>query len=722
MPLIKNLFIIFAIENFLHTMNKFEIFTIHGQAVSHILNQKIYNAISLVKQLAEHSGLSPQNSDIDMAEQTYRLMLGYTLQGADDPNRNAILRQLQISLLMMADSYKNRFLKKYTSSPVFAGKSVVPLEKPSKTNLNEWFNFLVANEKTEGETFTLIEEIVLDEKTPWYAKSLVVTALTLSLLLFFDIAKVRLLYKCYLTNQEQIWQRALVGLFLVFYVYNNRIGLYTETDEILSGLKRDQKFTERYETVIIQFIRSINTDKLTQKINKEIIPEVTKLMPGIRDKMKADSRTSDDKVFEDKNPDWSDYFKENPGLLDKLADISKLQLEGSDVFLNSFAMLKSFEFFNTLSNWFVPFYRQNSSISGLSSKYESEFKMKTFASGLERAPFMCNSDKYSFCLSISSMPEEQIKIMGKYFLSEVDQMNELSDEDALLHKPEFSYKVITQYIQDLYRFFKLNKSREDFPEVFEKEFNPSATLLYDAAFHNAGEMRKIGEFFFVNENYSQAYGIFEKISLEDPNFEIFQKMGYAAQKNGDIQLALDNYLHAQLFNDSQLWNLKKIGWCYRRLKNPAKALEYYQKAEALDADNLTIATAIGRCHLELDNYQDALKYYFKVEYLDPKNTKVLRPICWCCYMSGKMEQAEKYLAKLLAVNPEAEDYVLAGNIMRSRRQLQKAVDYYMKAFGFDGFTMANLEDSFAADCAADAKTKEENNLITDYINYQLAEK
>ena len=73
------------------------------------------------------------------------------------------------------------------------------------------------------------------------------------------------------------------------------------------------------------------------------------------------------------------------------------------------------------------------------------------------------------------------------------------------------------------------------------------------------------------------------------------------------------------------------------------------------------------------------------------------------------------------MNPEAEDYVLAGNIMRGRKQLQKAVDYYLKAFGFKGFEMKNLEDSFAVDCKNDPQTKEENNLITDYIFYKLNE-
>ncbi|MBR6409018.1 MAG: hypothetical protein IKS23_02085, partial [Alphaproteobacteria bacterium] len=114
-------------------MNKFDIFAIHGQVVSHVINKRIFNAIDLIKQLAEQSGISAANNDITIAEQTYRLMLDYNMHGAADPNRAAILSQLQLSLLMMADSYKNRFLRKYTSSPVYSGRPVNPDAKPDKT-------------------------------------------------------------------------------------------------------------------------------------------------------------------------------------------------------------------------------------------------------------------------------------------------------------------------------------------------------------------------------------------------------------------------------------------------------------------------------------------------------------------------------------------------------------------------------------------------------------
>ena len=319
------------------------------------------------------------------------------------------------------------------------------------------------------------------------------------------------------------------------------------------------------------------------------------------------------------------------------------------------------------------------------------------------------------------MPEEQRKTLGKYVGMEFSEMNEISKEEQLLHREEYSYKVLIQYIQDIYRFFKLNQLGKDFIDVFSKGFSPSGTLLFDMAFEDVNKKRNVGEFFFSNEYYTQAYDIFKEIALAAPNFEIYQKMGYAAQKNGDIQLALDNYLKAQIFEDKQLWNLKKIGWCYRKLSQPAKALEYYKLAETQDPDNLGIATSIGRCLLELENYADALKYYYKVEYLDTKNTKVLAPIAWCNYSTGKYDQSLKYCFKLIAVDPCPEIHVLAGHNCRKLGELKDAVEHYKNSIGCKDYTIQDLEDAIAADYKDDdgKDVSADNSLIIDYIKYTL---
>ena len=56
--------------------------------------------------------------------------------------------------------------------------------------------------------------LVGDEETPWHQKCLVVSALTISLIGQFDKVRLRFLLKFLLEEEEQVWQRALVGIVL----------------------------------------------------------------------------------------------------------------------------------------------------------------------------------------------------------------------------------------------------------------------------------------------------------------------------------------------------------------------------------------------------------------------------------------------------------------------------------------------------------------------------
>ncbi len=700
-------------------MNKVQINNIHRKTIKLIYSGKLCEAAGIIRS-QDIINTNDSSSPLQMVEETYKLMLKYTIDGMHDPNRDAIYRQLQVSLIMMADTVRNAQYRRYVSSEIFdSQRREMPPALTADSDVPAWFHYVLRAESLSGAADAAMADACSSTSLSWISKCLVVSSLTLSCLLYFDIRKYRLLTRFYLAGQAQVWQRAIVGIAVVSYFFNKRLRLYPESDAIIKSLIDDPKFLPRYQATIIQLIRAIDTDKITKKLNDEIIPQVSNI-PGIKNKMKSDSLSIDN--LDDKNPDWHEYIEENKELFDKLADVSKLQMEGGDVFLNTFAQLKNYDFFRKIENWFMPFTTSNKVIADIQQQFgDGSFSYSKFAESLISAPFICNSDKYSFCLSIVMMPESQRKTFGRYLSSGLGEMAEVSREDQMLHSEEFSYKYLVQYIQDLYRFFKLNMLGRDFIDIFDKGFSPSGTILFDRAFQSPKEKRKVGEFFFSSEYYRQAFDIFKQISTEAPNFEIFQKMGYSAQKACDIELALDSYLKAQLYESDQPWNLKKVGWCYRKLKNPAKALEYYRMAEAKEPDNLSISTAIGRCLLEMENYSEALKYYFKVEFLDEKNTKVFRPIAWCCYEEGKYEQSVKYFKRIPEAELIPEDLVLAGHNCRMMGSIRDAVDYYRRAISMPGFDMQKLEEAIGSDYKpGDINGLErENNLILDYIAYSL---
>ncbi|MBQ5541432.1 MAG: tetratricopeptide repeat protein [Bacteroidales bacterium] len=696
-------------------MDKKQINGLHKKIVRLIYSGKLFGAITEIKaQNLINQDVS--DSSLKMAEDTYKLMLKYSVQGVLDPNRDKIFRQLQVSLLYSADVLRYLLMKKFYPSTIFSLTPVkCPSTMPDNENTVQWFNYIIQNTSFSPFEEEMIGSAKTSKKISWENMSLIISALTLSCVIIFDIRKFKMLVDVYLENKNQIWQRALFGIFIIAYLYNKRLRLYPETDGFYSLLKKSPKFRERYYNLVIQFIKAVDTDKVTKYVNEELMPGITKLATKITDKIKTDFKNTEN--FDETNPEWQNYIDNDSELYDKMSEVSKLQMEGSDVYIQTFSMLKTYPFFNKTENWFLPFSPDNQEVKNIEKAHKDEnFKFMDFAQRLVKVPFFCNSDKYSLFLALNSMPESARNNLNKSFSGDINSIDDLSDEMELLHKEEAGYKILTQYVQDVYRFFKLNRDGKFLNDIFDKNFSPIGTKLFDLMISSPKERRKVAEYFFAKNYFRQSYEILKEISTQDPDFEVFQKMGYAAFKQGDIALALEDFQKAQLFNDKEVWNLKKIAQCYRKLKNPEKALEYYKAAEALDTDNLSVAIAIGRCHIDMEQYEEALKYFFKADYLDSKSTKNSRPIAWCSYKLGKYEQALKYCGKISAEDSIAEDYVLAGNAYRRLSQMDKALESYLKALEYENYTIENFEETVKADYC---DIPEENNMIFDYLMYRI---
>ncbi len=184
----------------------------------------------------------------------------------------------------------------------------------------------------------------------------------MSLQRYFDEEKFHLLFDTFLSENPEINQRALVGLLIGFYRYDERMHFYPSLTGRLKIVSENPGFTENLERIILQLIRSKETEKLQQLIRDEIVPEMIKISPNLKDKINLDS-LMEDVLGEDKNPDWQEIFSDSPGFIDKMEELSELQMEGADVFMESFAMLKSFPFYNELGNWFIPYFLENPEIT-----------------------------------------------------------------------------------------------------------------------------------------------------------------------------------------------------------------------------------------------------------------------------------------------------------------------------------------------------------------------
>ncbi|MBN2166733.1 MAG: hypothetical protein JW717_10680 [Marinilabiliaceae bacterium] len=724
-------------------MEPSEIKKLKTQVIKALEEKRIKDAFHLlslnIKEL-QNSDLIDSHYNLEMS---YKSILHYASESNNDPNRHQIFNHLLANIYQLSDksielllikysgeytyetirsltTQKNRLDKTIISSFInqcedIKLKSLVAnQESISKTFIDieiKIFNLIWLNEEDNIEIYKLIQTIFSNKEIPWHSKSLFVSAIMLNLLRCWNLRYLLLLFELAdNTDEPNIQMKAATALIISLFKYDKRLSLYPEIEQRLKLLKDKKDHLNILQTIIIQLIRTKETEKISKKLTNEIIPEVTKLHPNIHEKLDLDNLTSG--FQEDKNPEWKDFFSETPELMNKLEEISKLQMEGADVFLSTFQMLKHFPFFNQFTNWFMPFYINHPSIKEAINESGKLFVNNDLIDNISDSGFLCNSDKYSLMLSIPHMPSFQRNMMGQMFKAEIEQMGEIQKDQFSIDPSKKKLVISNQYIQDLYRFFKVHPSSRQFEDIFNWKLDFYNNWFFKQLYSNSEPIRQIGEFLF-NKNYmNEALDVFKQLSTTHPdNIEVTQKMAYCYQQMGYFKEALNLYKKADILKPDNRWTLKKIAFCYKKLNKQNKALEFYLHVAKLDPDNLQIQASIGSCYLDIENYEEALKYYFKVEYADPSNTKVWRPIGWCSFVLGKLDQAEKYYQKLLISDQNNHDLIYIGHVQLCKGLRKEALHYYLKSLG-------NRELSIEEFCSIfhqDSKYLIKYNLNTDDI-------
>lgn len=662
-------------------------------------------------------------------EMTYKSLLHFTVEGFSDPGRQQIYNHLISDIYELADKVFFDLLSKSgqglfydiqrkfqtPSLSVFSNTIASTITQLEKWNLEYEENGTLPLYNDElNSYFSSLFEIMMtqpaiwnDEESlktvfsvkifPWHKQSVFASALFIQLLQHFNIKGIHFLFDLAAHPNMQVQQRALVALMLVLFKYDQRLVLYPEIKERMIILLEKHHTPDRIIALIIQLIRTRETEKLAKKLTDEILPEVVRIHPNLRNRLDLDNILGES-FMEGKNPDWENIFSDSPGLMDKLEEFSKLQMEGADLFVSTFRMLKHFPFFQQTENWFLPFFYPNPRISEILKDETGAFNNPDLMQGMAESGVLCNSDKYSLILSIPQMPAAQKDMMGQMFLAEMSAIREVEKSDELIGPDKASLTISNQYIQDLYRFFKVYPEKHSFDDPFGWQLDFHNCWFISVMFPEPDLLNKLGEYLFEKDRYQEALIVFNLLSKKSkPSMQLLQKEGFCYQRLGDYEKALQLYLQADLFTTSQVWNLKKIALCYRHLKNPEKAIEYYLQAEKQKPDDLHTQVSIGHCLLEIKNYAEALKYYFKVEYLDPKNKKVWRPIVWCSLALGKFDQAEKYCNKNLQDGPTQHDYLNMGHINWCKGNRKEALHWYQNCVKHPGNSLSEFIDAFEND-------------------------
>lgn len=663
------------------------------------------------------------SEELNRLTTAYGYMLHYLTQGMLDPQRDEILSQIIVDTYKLTDQtvislaasqsthifyqrnreYKTRSLNAIiedysiennklqlinsVQDESFNATMAASLLRNCESLESDIFNKVWSCFPIENQDIDAIHNLLQNNQYPSHLKSLVLSALMLSLSKFFDAHKLTLLLQAYISlDDTELKLRALINAVVIIYLYRNRINAYRDVTSTLSQAQSHPGFASDLQLIFTRLINSRNTDNISRKLRDDIMPELQKMSPDLFNKIKGKTPGTLDITEIEENPQWQQWLDKS-GITRKLEEFNELQLQGGDVFISTFAKLKNFPFFNTMSNWFLPYHDGCSIVTnafgGKKHPLTNLFKVM---------PILCDSDKYSMILSIASAPESQRNMMFQQFEAQREQFEELQSVEAQ-SVIKMRDTIINRYIQDLYRFFKLFSRKREFKSIFDTDINLTEVECLRPYISDTPTLSVIAEFYFKNGFYEDAIKFYRNmVANHDADPHVYQKLGFAYQSLGKLNEAIKNYSRYELVDNTDVWNIKQMAQCYRSMREHDKAIDYYSKALELSPQSVNLCLSLGHCYLDKGDYDNALQQYYKADFMPKAKHRAWRPIAWSSLLTGKPEQAINYYEKIVTDDtPTSQDYLNYGHALQVMKRIADAVILYSKSLALEN----NNSEAFA---------------------------
>ena len=513
-------------------------------------------------------------------------------------------------------------------------------------------------------------------RIPDHARILLIGSLMLGALRFFDQRRAVILADTYrINNSTPLGAVALAALVLVLAAAPVHASGHRKLRAALDALSDVPTVAADTRMAFMQLIRSRDTERVSRKLTDDLLPGIMKLRPDI-DRRMRDLDKNEAAPFDESgelNPEWEDMF-EKSGLGDKLRELNELQSEGADVMMATMGGLKDFSFFNDPANWFLPFYASHSAASGSG--------VAQLSGAIEGLPMMCDGDKYSLVLFAARMGGN---LMGAGLSAHLDeqerQWRELRRTD-IDGDAKACADAANSFVQNVYRFFKLFRRKNEFVDPFVKPINPLSTPLLSQHLGSDAEALSIAaEFYFRRGHYSEALQLFNRIEeLTPPSAELYQKKGYVLEMTGTPDDALEAYHTADLIDSDSVWTLRRIAALLVRTGRHSDALSFFDRIEAIKPDRRTDIMARARCLMELKRHTDALAQLYKSDFLKPDRPDTLRLMVRCQLIVGDAAKARASADRLktIAVGSATDPYdnILLGLACMALGDLRGAVAAY----------------------------------------------
>lgn len=495
---------------------------------------------------------------------------------------------------------------------------------------------------------------------------LLVSAVMLATMNVNDPYKWDMLAEVYVRATDKVLKmRALVGWVLSLPYDPRGPRLFPFVQERIKAMLADKTTLKQMLDMQMQMLFCCNADADNEEIQRNIMPtlikntnlQMTRL--GIVEK-------EDDPMKDIMDPNAAERDMEE--MERKYRKMMDMQKQGSDIYFGGFSKMKTFPFFNDLCNWFAPFNAAHPALGAARERLAGS----TFLNNLmENGPF-CDSDKYSFALAIAQIMDRM-----------PDNVKEMLNSDATLgptvskEEQENPAYICRSYLQSLYRFFRLYRSKRDFLNPFildELEDNDGNALFMSYKLLACPEM---------DENAVALCGFLLKRKMmrelmsmaicykSSQNPRLVRFLALVPMTDGKWQEAYD--LFASVSEDQHTEeSLRGMAHCCMSLKRFGEAVAIYRRLLAMHPDSFSYQLNLAVCLMSSDAFscgaasslggkvearpnkvvEEGTKLLYKLDYEHPNNANVRRVLAWCMMLQGNFDKAIDIYTRLLS-QPDA---------------------------------------------------------------------
>ena len=425
---------------------------------------------------------------------------------------------------------------------------------------------------------------------------LLVSAVMLATMNVNDPYKWDMLAEVYVRATDKVLKmRALVGWVLSLPYDPRGPRLFPFVQERIKAMLADKTTLKHMLDMQMQMLFCCNADADNEEIQRNIMPtlikntnlQMTRL--GIVEK-------EDDPMKDIMDPNAAERDMEE--MERKYRKMMDMQKQGSDIYFGGFSKMKTFPFFNDLCNWFAPFNAVHPALGAARERLAGS----TFLNNLmENGPF-CDSDKYSFALAIAQIMDRM-----------PDNVKEMLNSDATFgptvskDEQEDPAYICRSYLQSLYRFFRLYRSKRDFLNPFildELEDNDGNALFMSYKLLACPEMEEnavaLCGFLFKRKMMRElmSMAICYK-SSQNPRLVRF--LALVPMTDGKWQEAYD--LFASVPEDQHTEeSLRGMAHCCMSLKRFGEAVAIYRRLLAMHPDSFSYQLNLAVCLMSSDAF------------------------------------------------------------------------------------------------------------------------